>query len=67
MSGKRITKAINALKFFLKSLPNDSYFNVISFGTRYNALYPKSVRTTNEYVKSADQIISRYEADLGGT
>ena len=35
MGGKRITKAKEALILFLKSLPIDSYFNVVSFGSKF--------------------------------
>ena len=43
MSGKRITEAINSLVFFLKSLPRDSFFNVVSFGSNYEIMYQKSL------------------------
>ena len=33
MSGARVTKALEALKFFLKSLPLKTIFNIISFGS----------------------------------
>lgn len=35
MDGKRINKAKEALILFLKSLPIDSYFNVVSFGSGF--------------------------------
>ena len=42
MSGTRIQKAREALALFLKSLPEDSYFNVISFGSSSAKMFPKS-------------------------
>jgi uncharacterized protein with von Willebrand factor type A (vWA) domain len=47
MTGENIDKAKNALEFFLKSLPHDSYFDVISFGSSFVSLHGKSVKTTN--------------------
>ena len=42
MGGKRIEKAKEALVLFIKSLPKDSYFNVVSFGTNSQRLFPDS-------------------------
>ena len=39
MDGDRIEKAKKALIVFLKSLPEQSYFNIISFGTSFESLY----------------------------
>jgi hypothetical protein len=42
MEGKRISQAKRALTLFVKSLPKDSYFNVISFGTEPKRMFKKS-------------------------
>jgi uncharacterized protein YegL len=42
MSGMRINKAKEALGLFLKSLPQDCYFQVYSFGSSYQKLFLKS-------------------------
>lgn len=42
MSGMRINKAKEALGLFLKSLPQDCYFQVYSFGSCYQKLFLKS-------------------------
>ena len=34
MMGRRMERAKEALIFLIKSLPENSYFNVIGFGTR---------------------------------
>lgn len=40
MGGARIKKAKLALMIFLKSLPEDSYFNVVSFGSYHRNMFP---------------------------
>ena len=42
MKGKRIEKAKEALVLFIKSLPEDIYFNVVSFGNKSQPLFTNS-------------------------
>jgi len=67
MSGKTIKKAVEALTLFLQSLPSDSYFNVVSFGTRFTNLFPTPRKYDKNSLKEAISTISGYTADLGGT
>jgi len=67
MSGNRIKMATTALKFFIKSLPPDSYFNIIGFGSTYEKLYEKSSKTNENLITSCLVNISKTEANLGGT
>lgn len=52
MSGQRIQKAREALVMFLKSLPEDSYFQVVSFGSSSQNLHDKSVKNTTKNIES---------------
>ncbi|KAK3602218.1 hypothetical protein CHS0354_039964 [Potamilus streckersoni] len=42
MERKKIQNAKEALLLFLKSIPVDSYFNVIGFGSGFESLFPTS-------------------------
>ena len=44
MGGDRMESAKKALIIFLKSLPADSYFNVVSFGTNFKSMFKTSER-----------------------
>ena len=43
MSGSRIELAKEAAILFIKSLPMNTTFNIISFGSRYEAMFPEPV------------------------
>ena len=67
MKGDRIKMARSALQLFLKSLPSDSYFNVISFGNTYHHMHHSSVRYSKETLNFASQTVGQFEATMGGT
>eukprot|EP00743_Colponemidia_sp_Colp-15_P009931 GILK01010891.1.p1 GENE.GILK01010891.1~~GILK01010891.1.p1 ORF type:complete len:865 (+),score=133.17 GILK01010891.1:88-2682(+) len=66
-SGQRMQIAIDTLVLFLKSLPDNSIFNIISFGDSYRSLFPKAVRYSDDNVEQAVQAVQGFSADMGGT
>ncbi|OBT69916.1 hypothetical protein VE03_00435 [Pseudogymnoascus sp. 23342-1-I1] len=57
-----------AMKFFLKSLPNNCIFNICSFGSTYELMWPKSQPYNQETLDEAlDYISNHFSADMGGT
>ena len=67
MGGVRITKALEALILLIQSLPVNSKFNIVSFGSNYSFLYKESVDYKNETVEETLNNIKKYTANLGGT
>ena len=68
--GNRMASAKEALKLFLRSLPKDTHFSVISFGSRFTALEYNGSNTIpyNEQSMSAMiQQIDQFTPDHGGT
>lgn len=53
MKGGRMEKAKQALIFFLRSLPQRSYFDVYSFGNAHRAVFGKSRKYDNASLKRA--------------
>jgi len=48
-------------------LPSDSYFNVISFGSDFENMYPESVRYEDKIVKATIEKVQKMSANFGGT
>jgi uncharacterized protein YegL len=67
MDGARIAKAKEALKKFIKKLPKESYFNIISFGSTYSAIWSNSVPSLDFFKQVCLMDIESYGADMGGT
>lgn len=62
-----IPTLISALKVFLKSLPVGVPFNILSFGSRYDFLWPNSRTYDSESHEEAMAHIECFEANYGGT
>ena len=67
MHEQPIKLAVQALKLFLHSLPLGSKFNVISFGTNFTKLFPSSQVYSEATLKKAVDVVSKFDADMGGT
>ena len=67
MSGGRIEMAKNSLILFLKSLPKDSLFNVVSFGTDYSFMHAQSAQASQQSLEISCNKIKSFAADMGGT
>ncbi|UJR34811.1 hypothetical protein I4U23_027592 [Adineta vaga] len=67
-SDNKIGLARQAISLFLKSLPLNSYFNIIRFGSKYKSLFKDITDIYNEEnTEKAEQYIKKIRANLGGT
>jgi uncharacterized protein with von Willebrand factor type A (vWA) domain len=62
----KIEKAKTALILFIQSLPPNSKFNVISFGSNYTALFNESVKYNEKSKQKCLQAISKFDASMYG-
>ena len=67
MAGSSIKLVSESLLFFLQSLPKDSYFQIIGFGSTYEKINDKPLLYNKENVKNTMDIIKNLKANLGGT
>ena len=67
MAGSAMECAKSTLQFFLRSLPADAYFNIISFGDTFERFSHQSVPFNDDTLKAATAHVSRLKANLGGT
>uniref|UniRef100_A0A3P9BHE6 von Willebrand factor A domain-containing protein 5A-like n=1 Tax=Maylandia zebra TaxID=106582 RepID=A0A3P9BHE6_9CICH len=62
-----MSSARDTLLLLLKSLPIGCYFNIYSFGSIYEHIFPKSVEYSQQTMEEALKKVEQMEADLGGT
>ncbi|XP_072249002.1 von Willebrand factor A domain-containing protein 5A-like [Leuresthes tenuis] len=63
----RISSARDTLLLLLKSLPVGCYFNIYSFGSRFEHIFPTSVEYSEKTMEDALKKVEQMQADLGGT
>ncbi|XP_041850365.1 von Willebrand factor A domain-containing protein 5A-like isoform X12 [Melanotaenia boesemani] len=62
-----ISSARDTLLLLLKSLSMGCYFNIYSFGSTFEHIFPKSVEYNEKSMKKALKKVEEMQADLGGT
>ena len=67
MSGKPMEIVRKALLLFIQSLPENSYFQLIGFGSDFKKYNVEPVIYNKENVNNIIKIINELKADLGGT
>ncbi|OUM62671.1 hypothetical protein PIROE2DRAFT_69472 [Piromyces sp. E2] len=67
MHGWKLDYLKDALNIFLKSIPTDSYFNIVTFGTYYESLFEKSVKYDETSLNKAIKYVKDMDASMGGT
>ncbi|KAI9144009.1 hypothetical protein BKA69DRAFT_1057702 [Paraphysoderma sedebokerense] len=68
MGGTPIQNASAALALFIRSLPTDCTFNIVSFGSSYKAHFPlPAAPYSPSNLKEALDLCSNMQADFGGT
>ncbi|XP_013881794.1 von Willebrand factor A domain-containing protein 5A [Austrofundulus limnaeus] len=63
----RISSARDTLLLLLKSLPMGCYFNIYSFGSTFEHIFPKSVEYSEKTMEEAVKKVEGMDANLGGT
>ncbi|XP_034460742.1 von Willebrand factor A domain-containing protein 5A-like [Hippoglossus hippoglossus] len=63
----RIASARDTLLLLLKSLPMGCYFNIYSFGSSFEHIFPKSVKYSEQNLEEALKKVESMQANLGGT
>ena len=67
MSGNRMELAKEALILFIRSLPPDSLFNIVSFGSSYELMFDQSMKYDDNTMQQALSGIESFCANFRGT
>ena len=63
----RMDKTKQTLQIFLRSIPEGSLFNIVSFGTNHKSLFPQSEEYNEDSLAKATAHVTSMRADMGGT
>ncbi|CAL9685376.1 unnamed protein product [Knipowitschia caucasica] len=66
-SVSRIASARDTLLLLLKSLPMGCFFNIYSFGSTFEQIFPESVKYSQKTMEEALKKVENMKANLGGT
>jgi len=66
MTGDKMDQLKNTMKSLIRLLPEQSYFNIYSFGSDYKTMFSYSV-LASEYKYEAIANLNSFEANYGGT
>ena len=67
MEGQSIKRASECLEVFIRSLPVNSYFNIVCFGSSFNKLFESSIQYNESSIQKALNLVKGLRANLGGT
>jgi len=67
MNGRKIMQASDTLLLFLRSLPAECTFNIVGFGSKYEALFDSPQPYNDATLERASQYARGMNANLGGT
>ncbi|GBB97529.1 hypothetical protein RclHR1_00300008 [Rhizophagus clarus] len=67
MSLEPMKKAAQALELLLRSVPEDCYFNIVSFGSHHDSLFPQSQLYSEESLSEAINLAQTMTSNYGGT
>lgn len=67
MKGTRVEYAKKALTLFVKSLPQDSIYNIYTFGSKYEKFFKEPVKISEDNVRTTIEKINKLTGTMGST
>ena len=68
MSGSKVENAKSTLQLFLRSIPEGTLFNIVSFGSRFSKLFEDGSRALDDAtLRAATEHVAAMSANMGGT